>query len=153
MNLVSEFMGKKQHATLCQSFEERFPQLFGFESCGLLFIDAQDSSLYKITATQRVRDSIDEDNSENPENTGIVNAATASPSFLSRSHKPIIVRLPKDRGITGLAISTKAVQLVPNGEYHVQYAPEVDNVVGTRSMDNCLVGPCFDSQGVLRGVI
>ena len=77
---VSEFMGKKQHALLCQSFEERFPQLFGFESCGLLFIDAQDSSLYKITANHTVRDSdeVDEqgaDNSENPENTGGVGGA------------------------------------------------------------------------------
>ena len=139
-------MGKKQHATLCQSFEERFPQLFDFESCGLLFIDAQDGSLYKIAATQPVRDSIDEGESECPENTGtMVNSAATSPSFTRQTHKPIIVRLPKDRGITGLAISTKAVQLVPNGEYHVHYAPEVDNVVGTRSMANCLVGPCFDS--------
>ena len=86
-----------------------------------------------------VRDSIDEDNSENPETTGV--SLRAQP----RADKPIIVRLPKDRGITGLAISTKSVQLVPNGEYHVQYAPEVDNVVGTRVMENCLVGPCFDS--------
>lgn len=42
-------MGKKQHAKLCHSFEDKFPKLFGFESCGLLFIDASDSSLYKIT--------------------------------------------------------------------------------------------------------
>ena len=101
-------MGKKQHATLCECFEERFPQLFGFESCGLLFIDASDSSLYKITPTV-MRDSIDAD--ENPETTGT--------STNPRASKPIIVRLPKDRGITGLAISTKAVQLVPNGEYHL----------------------------------
>ena len=96
-------MGKKQHALLCQSFEERFPQLFGFESCGLLFIDAQDSSLYKITANQTVRESsVDEqgaDNSENPENTG-----TQPSQEYNRALKPNIVRLPKDRGITGLAI-------------------------------------------------
>ena len=79
------------------------------------------------------------DNSENPEKTGNLIDRTM------RSVKPNIVRLPKDRGITGLAISTKSVQLVPNGEYHVSYAPEVDNVVGTRTMDNCLVGPCFDT--------
>ena len=86
--------------------------------------------MYKITANHAVRDSdeVDEqgaDNSENPENTG-GNQSDAnhrehqnqSPSY-NRALKPNIVRLPKDRGITGLAISTKAVQLVPNGEYHV----------------------------------
>lgn len=91
---------------------------------------------------------MDEDNSENPETTG-----TFNPSLRVSAHKPIIVRLPKDRGITGLAISTKSVQLIPNGEYHISYAPEVDNSVGTRTVDNCLIGPCFDSVGVLRGVI
>ena len=29
----------------------------------------------------------------------------------------------------------------------------MDNSVGCRVLENCLVGPCFDTQGVLRGVI
>ena len=130
-------MGKKQHHSLCESFEDRFPQLFGFEMCGLLFIDAADGSLFKIATDPNVRDSMDE-NSKNPEKTG-----TSTPKVM----KPIIVRLPKDRGITGLAISTKTVQLVSNGEYHLQYAGEVDNSVSCRIVNNCLVGPCYDSEG------
>lgn len=45
------------------------------------------------------------------------------------------------------------MQLVPNGELHLQYAPEVDNIVGTRCLENCLFGPCYDTEGQLRGVI
>ncbi len=41
-------MGIKKHQKLCDSFESKFPKLFNFEKCGLLFIDAHDQSLYKI---------------------------------------------------------------------------------------------------------
>ena len=54
---------------------------------------------------KNVRDSIDEDNSENPETTGV--SLRAQP----RADKPIIVRLPKDRGI-----KKKSVRLVPKGK-------------------------------------
>ena len=36
---VSDFMDKKEHSTLSESFEQKFPGLFGFESCGFLMID------------------------------------------------------------------------------------------------------------------
>lgn len=42
---------------------------------------------------------------------------------------------------------------MPNGEYHQQYSPEVDNIVGSQCIENCLVGPCYDQEGKLRGVI
>ena len=67
--------------------------------------------------------------------------------------KPIIVRLPKDRGITGIAIAAKKVQVVHNGDYNVSYAAEVDNSIGLAVVKNCLIGPCFDTQGQLRGLI
>jgi len=57
------------------------------------------------------------------------------------------VKLPRDRGITGLAIKDKKVQLIANGELHPQYAPEVDNSVGTRVVENCLIGPLYDGCG------
>ena len=44
-------MGKKQHATLCDIFEQKFPQLFEFEECALLFIDPGDGSLFKFMQT------------------------------------------------------------------------------------------------------
>ena len=93
-------MGKKQHHSLCESFEERFPALFGFEMCGLLFIDAADSSLFKIAATPVVHETIDEHH--NPEETG-------QEHVVKTRWKPIIVRLPTDLVSTGLAISTKTV--------------------------------------------
>ena len=63
------------------------------------------------------------------------------------------MRLPKDRGITGLSIVRRQVLCVPNGEYSLNYAPEVDNIVGLPTIENCLIGPCVDSEGKLRGVI
>ena len=41
-------MGKKQHDKLCEVFEEKFPKLFAFEQCSLLFIDRADGSLFKF---------------------------------------------------------------------------------------------------------
>ena len=40
-----------------------------------------------------------------------------------------------------------------NGEYDVSYAPEVDNSVGVPVVNNCLIGPCFDSEGKMRGIV
>lgn len=51
LNTFSRFMGKKQHWTLCETFEAEFPQLFNFEHCALLFIDAADGSLFKFHGT------------------------------------------------------------------------------------------------------
>ena len=137
-------MGKKKHQALCESFEERFPALFNFESCGLLFVDPQDGCLYKIQASQGA-EAGDDGDKDDPERTGNEERGTA--------RKPVIVRLPKDRGVTGLAITSRSVQAVPEGEFHIHYAPEVDNSVGARAVASCLIGPCFDSTGRLRGVI
>ena len=98
-------MTKKKHAELCKAFEERFPKLFNFESCGLLFIDAGDGCLFSIIDQGGQTESLDEDNKDNPEST--------------RHRKTMIMRLPKDRGITGVAIAQKSVQVVSNGEYHL----------------------------------
>lgn len=57
LNTFSLFMGKKQHATLCESFERKFPALFNFEKCALLFIDAANGSLFKFhSADQEQKD-------------------------------------------------------------------------------------------------
>ena len=67
--------------------------------------------------------------------------------------KPIIVRLPKDRGITGISIADQAVQVVPDGDYNVKFAGEVDNSIGIAVVKNYMVGPCFDTDGGFRGAI
>ena len=64
---VSEFMGKKDHASLTKTFEEKFPELFGFEYCGLLMIDREDGGLFKISCPIESPDSADEDGGANPE--------------------------------------------------------------------------------------
>ena len=61
--------------------------------------------------------------------------------------KPIIVRLPRDRGITGIAIQNKQVQVVHNGDYNVNFAAEVDNAIGLPVVRNSMIGPCFDTKG------
>ena len=63
------------------------------------------------------------------------------------------MRLPKDRGITGQSIEHKRVELVANGDYNILFANEVDNAIGLAVVRNCLIGPCIDNSGTLRGVI
>ena len=92
LKTFSEFMGKKEHAALSSSFEDKFPDLFGFEKCGLLMIDAENSGLYKITPADVIKESPDE-NAQNPERT--INKPQV---------KPFFVRYPKDRGLTSHAI-------------------------------------------------
>ena len=143
---VGDLLSIKKHQQLCEAFEEKFPRLFNFEKCGLLFIDADDKSLYKIApAVEEIDENPMDEGDDDPEKTGIFDARLAK--------KPLFMRLPKDRGITGLAISRKIIMSVHNGEYCTSYAPEVDNVVGLPAIHNCLFGPCYDSEGNLRGVI
>ena len=135
-------MGKKQHATLCDTFERKFPKLFNFECCALLFIDAGDGSLFKFHGAEHMRDTTTPDQTQ-PEHTDDHIESVMEP----RKLKPIIVRLPRDRGITGIAIQTKQVQVVHNGDYNINYAAEVDNAIGLAVVKNCLIGPCFDTTG------
>ena len=62
-------MGKKDHASLSKCFEEKFPELFDFENCGLMMIDAEDGGLFKIQEPIDSPDSGEEDNAANPERT------------------------------------------------------------------------------------
>lgn len=134
-------MGKKQHATLCETFESKFPGLFNFEMCSLLMIDAADGCLFKFHTNHDDR----KKRQEQSEQIESVLEAT--------KRKPIIVRLPKDRGITGIAISMTEVQVIHNGDYNINYAAEVDNSVGLAVIKNMMIGPCIDTQGKLRGCI
>ena len=143
-------MGKKEHARLSHTFEKRFPELFDFETCGLLFIDPGDHSLYKIQ-DQHFEESSDEDESDGdktPERT-----KEAEEPLDSRKRTHVFLRLPGDRGITGNAIKTGKVQVVHNGALDVNFAAEVDNSIGNPVLKNLLIGPLFDTDKRLRGVI
>mmetsp|Transcript_43886 Transcript_43886/g.58187 ORF Transcript_43886/g.58187 Transcript_43886/m.58187 type:complete len:166 (-) Transcript_43886:666-1163(-) len=109
LKTFSEFMGKKDHSCLSKSFEEKFPDLFGFETCGLLMIDNEDGGLFKISQPIIHPDSDVEDNT-NPERTG---------RRRDFAVKPIIVRLPKDRGLTGLTIKEEGIVVAADGEYNI----------------------------------
>lgn len=69
------------------------------------------------------------------------------------TRKQILVRFPKDRGITGQAIQGREVIVVNNGESNISFAAEVDNAVGCAIVHNLMVGACYDRDGSLRGVI
>lgn len=110
-------MAQKEHVTLCTIFEDKFPKLFGFKHCGLLFIDSGDNCMYKISEPVVDTDDLpahqkQEPNDDTPERTGDETAQQP------RRRKPLMIRLPKDRGITGIAIQTRQVMNVPTGEYH-----------------------------------
>lgn len=52
-----------------------------------------------------------------------------------------------------MAISTRKVQTVHKGDYSIYFAGEVDNSIGLAIVRNCMIGPCFDTHGQLRGLI
>ena len=152
-------MSEKEHAGLCYRFESKFPKLFHFESCGLLFIDCSDQSLYKIYDQEKRVETPDlpetppeQEDPDNPERTAVKPPKTSA-SYLGRDKRPVIYKMPRDRGITGISIKTGKVQIVTDGERNLNYAPEIDNSVGNPCVKNCLIGPCIDTSGQLRGVI
>ena len=64
-----------------------------------------------------------------------------------------IVKFPRNIGITGEAIQKRKVIVVQKGERVQNYASEIDNVEGVSSVESFMVGPVFDNNGNLRGVI
>lgn len=91
----------------------------------------------------------DEDNDHTPEKTKEKVEEPDSPRRL----KHVFLRLPCDRGITGIAMKTGEIQVVPKGAYDVLYAAEVDNSIASPVINNLMIGPLFDTTGRLRGVI
>ena len=77
-------MGKKDHASFSDYFEKKFSELLGFEKCGLLVADVKNGYLYKITIPYEDEDKI---------SSGVTFDGI-------EQIKPILVRYPKDRGIT-----------------------------------------------------
>lgn len=65
----------------------------------------------------------------------------------TQKEKPLIVRLPRDRGITGISIVQKSVEVVHNGDHNLRYEAEIDNSVGLAVIKNCIIGPCYDTKG------
>ena len=45
--------------------------------------------------------------------------------------KPVYVKFPKDRGLTGISIKESKAVFANDGEYNVSYAPEIDNCINT----------------------
>lgn len=43
--------------------------------------------------------------------------------------------------------------MAADGEYDIRFAPEIDNCIGAQLVRNCMIGPCFDSDGKLRGIV
>jgi len=123
LNTFSIFMGQKKHFSLATEFEDRFPKLFNFKSCALLFVDSANGQMYRYHARRTDKN------------------VTPGPDD---DRQPIKVCLPRDRGITGLAIRNKDVMVVPDGDGTVNYLPEVDNAASVPGIRNMIMGPCFD---------
>lgn len=156
--IVADFMGKKQHAKLSTCFEAKFPELFGYEKCGLLMVDREDSSLFKVVVADPT--SSESDSDDNGPRTPTKDAGendeperTFNANNRHQKRKPIYVKFPKDRGLTGVAIKSKKVAVAHEGEYNVAFAPEIDNCIGSQLVRNCMTGPCIDSTGILRGIV
>ena len=43
--------------------------------------------------------------------------------------------------------------VILDGESNIQFAPEIDNCIGLQPIQNCMIGPCFDSSCQLRGMV
>ena len=42
---------------------------------------------------------------------------------------------------------------MPEGDSSLTYLPEVDNAASVAGIKNMVIGPCFDTEGKLRGII
>ena len=141
---VGELMSIKKHQLFCKSFGEKFPQHFNFESCALLFIDPADHSLYKVTDAEEQDDLMSHGTRKNYK-TVVVD--------VKQEKKPTIIRLTVDKGITSQAIQHRKIMSVARAQECMEFAPEVDNTVRAPVVENCLIGPCIDSEGKMRGVV
>ena len=43
--------------------------------------------------------------------------------------------------------------VVPQGDNTQGFLPEVDNAAGIAMIYNMMIGPCYDSKGIMRGLI
>ena len=57
------------------------------------------------------------------------------------------VRFASTQGYTSQAIADREVKVILNGKNYTSRAAEVDKVVKIASIDNVMIGPCFDSDG------
>ena len=114
---------------------------------------ANNSEMQSIRASQDV----DEGADSIPENTVANSTAKGMTKRMkdnvNRPRDNVILRLPKDRGLTGHALRTGKVQMIQDGEYNQGFAVEIDNSVGSPHIANCMIGPCYDNDGQLRGVV
>ncbi len=63
------------------------------------------------------------------------------------------VRFASTQGFTAQAIADREVKVILNGKDYSSRAAEVDKVVKIASIDNVMIGPCFDINGQIKGVI
>ena len=101
--------------------------------------DLLDESLYKISTEEQDTNDIVNSKVDKKNSKGAIKNASST-----KIEKPIIVKLPKDRGITGLAIKQKQAIVATDGEYNPSFAPEIDNCIATQLVRDCMIGPCFD---------
>lgn len=64
-----------------------------------------------------------------------------------------IVKFPRNIGLTGEAIQAKKIVVLQKGERVSNFASELDNMVNSLVLESILIGPIYDPNGNLRGVI
>jgi hypothetical protein len=115
-----------------------FSELFQFEHVGVLFVDCVDKAentlphLFKITHSDS-----DDDEGADGANRGFKDT----------------VKFPRNIGLTGESIQNKKIVVLQKGERVSNFASELDNMVNSLVLESILIGPIFDGNGDLRGVI
>jgi hypothetical protein len=115
--------------------------LFGFEACGVLFVDGVEGdpeapNLYKINHLPT-----------DAEGKANLTEYDYSRGFMST------VQFPRTLGITGHAIAKRKVQVAQVGENAAALCSELDNSVGCSVLESMLIAPIYDHDGILRGAV
>jgi len=56
-------------------------------------------------------------------------------------------------GCTGVAIQQRQIVYFNDGEKMNQFVDEIDNSMEVAEVNNIMIGPIYDSDGELRGVV
>ena len=102
-----------------------------FEKCSLLLVDPDEGYLYKF----------------------FISSGDGSEEAQMDSLKGKRVRFASTQGFTAQAIADRDVSVILNGKTYSSRAAEVDKVIKIANIENVMIGPCFDFEGKIKGVV
>ena len=119
---------ERNHGILFMKLSEQLPMLFGYQHCGVLFVDNKDGMLYSMSVET---------------------------TFDNSPYVASVVKYPSNLGLTGIAHSKGPGTVVRSdlGGKDYRFLNDIDNLAGVPQVRNLLVGVIGSKDGEVTGVI